>query len=72
MSIFKQEKTLEELEEENEKLEKQKDNYKYQYDIARLKKQIDSQGGQGFWKKIVGDSHGKGAVSKMWSWLRSH
>jgi hypothetical protein len=72
MGLFKKEPTLEELEQENEALEIEESNYKHRAQIARLKRQIDSQGGQGFWKKIVGDSKGGNAISKMINWLRNH
>jgi len=72
MPLFKKEPTLEELEQQNESLEIEESNYRHKAQIARLKKQIDAQGGQGFWKKIVGDSKGGNAVSKMFGWLRHH
>lgn len=72
MPLFKHEPTLEELENENESLEIEENNYRHKAQIARLKHQIDAQGGQGFWKKIVGDSKGKSAMSKMMSWFKSH
>jgi hypothetical protein len=70
MELFKRDKTLEELENENEKLEKDVSNWKYKAEIARLKKQIDAQGGKGLWSKIVGDSKGGSAVSKALKWIR--
>ena len=69
MPLFKKEKTLEELEQENEALEKDVSNWRYKAEIARLKKQIDAQGGTGFWSKIVGDSKGQSAISKAKKWI---
>lgn len=72
MPLFKKEKTLEELENEAEALEIEERNYRHRAAIARLKRQIDTQGGKGLWSKIVGDSKGNGAISKAINWLRNH
>jgi len=72
VGIFKRDKTLEELETENEELEIEETNMRHKAQIAKLKKQIDAQGGQGFWKKVVGDSKGNGALQKMTNWFKSH
>ena len=72
MPFMKKEKTLEELENESEALEIEEKNYRHKATIARLKAQIDAQGGKGLWGKIVGDSKGDSAVSKAWKWLRNH
>jgi hypothetical protein len=69
MSLFKKERTLEELEQENETTAKEVEVYRNRAEIARLKAQIDARGGKGFWKKIVGDSKGNGAVQKMMKWI---
>ena len=72
MNLFKKEPTLEELEAKNESLQKEAENWKYKAEIARLKRQIDGQGGKGLFSKIVGDSKGKSALSKAWNWVRGH
>ena len=72
MHIFKKDPTLEELENEKESLEIEEENWRHKAQIARLKKQIDAQGGKGLWGKIVGDSKGDSAISKAWKWLRAH
>ena len=72
MPIFKKDPTLEELENEKESLEIEEENWRHKAQIARLKKQIDAQGGKGLWGKIVGDSKGDSAISKAWKWLRAH
>jgi hypothetical protein len=72
MGLLKHEPTLEELEQQNEALEKETSNWEYRARIAKLKAQIDKQGGKGLWGKIVGDSKGGSAVSKAMKWLRGH
>ena len=72
LPFMKREKTLEELESENEALEIEENNYRHKAKIAQLKRQIDAQGGKGLWDKIVGGSKGDSAISKALKWIRHH
>jgi hypothetical protein len=72
MGLFSKEKSLEELEQENQKLEVEHEIAKKQYNIAMLKKRLDAKGGKGFWSKFTGNS-GKGfSVGKAVAWLKNH
>ena len=69
MGLLKREKTLAEMEEEEEML-------KGRVNIARQKallKELEAREGKGAWRKLgLSDDGKKPAWSKIWGWLKSH
>lgn len=76
LNPFKKEKSLDELQEEDDRLSQELSILKKQQEAAKIRqamRQLDERGGKGFWRKFS-DNGGKSgfSVGKALSWLRSH
>lgn len=76
LNPFHKEKTLDELQEEDDRLSQEVSVEKKRQELQRIKmamKQVDERGGKGMWKKFSSNGKTSGlSLGSMVSWLRNH
>ena len=76
LNPFKKEKTLDELQEEDDRLSQELSILKKQQEAAKIRlamRQLDERGGKGFWRKFSDNGKSGGfSLGKAIAWLRSH
>lgn len=76
LNPFNKEKSLDELQEEDDRLTQELSVQKKRQELLKIKlamQQLDARGGKGFWKRFSGDGTKKGfSLGGAISWLRNH